>query len=82
MCPKRVEFKYKEGCARCDEQTRDMLTKFLETGKLEGEFAPRGTFSKNICYLNKTRQKVTENVVIDLLLMRRAILLISFITIK
>lgn len=60
MCPKRVEFKYKEGCARCDEQTRDMLTKFLETGKLEGEFAPRGTFYKNICYLNKTRQKVTR----------------------
>ena len=52
--------KYKEGCVRYDEQTRDVLTRFLETGKVKGKFVPRGQYYKNICYLNKTRQKVTR----------------------
>ena len=60
MCPRRVEMKYKEGCVRFDEQTRDVLTKFLGTGKVTGKFAPRGHYYKNICYLNKTSQKVTR----------------------
>ena len=38
MCPRRVEMKYKEGCVRYDEQTRDVLTRFLETGKVIGKF--------------------------------------------
>ena len=30
MCPRRVEMKYKEGCVRFNEQTRDVLTSFWE----------------------------------------------------
>lgn len=60
MCRKRIELLYKEGYARYDNQTRDMLTKFLDTGKVEACFAPRGHYYKNICYLNKTQQKVTK----------------------
>lgn len=52
--------KYKEGCVRYDEQTRDVLTRFLETGKVKGKFVRSGQYYKNICYLNKTRQKVTR----------------------
>lgn len=51
---------YKEGCVRYDIKTRDMLTKFLETGKLAAKFADRKPLFKNICYLNSTRQKVTK----------------------
>ena len=60
MCFRRVEMKYKEGCVRYDEQARDVLTKFLETGKVTGKFSPGGQYYKNICYLNKTRKKVTR----------------------
>ena len=61
MCPKRVELKYKEGCARHDTKTRDILIKFLVLGKAEPKFAPRSPLSKNICYLNSTRRKVTKD---------------------
>ena len=30
MCLRRLEMKYKEGCVRFDEQTRDVLTSFWE----------------------------------------------------
>ena len=56
MCPKRVQMKYKEGCSRYDIKTKDMLTKFLETGKVTTKFAEREPLYKNICYLNSTRQ--------------------------
>ena len=36
------------------------MAKFLETGKVTGKFAHRGQYYKNLCYLNKTRQKVTR----------------------
>ena len=62
MCPRRVELKYKEGCARYDTKTRDMLNTFLESGKVEPKFAPRQSLYKNICYLNSTRQKVTKDL--------------------
>lgn len=60
MCPQRQEMKYIESCARNDEKTRDMLTKFLKTGKVNPEFAGIGNYYKNICYLNKTRRKATK----------------------
>lgn len=60
MCPRRVQMKYKEGCARYDIKRRDTLTKFLETGKVAAKFADRKPLFKNICYLNSTRQKVTK----------------------
>ena len=47
-------------CARYDIKTRDILTKFLEIGKVTAEFADRKPLYKNICYLNSTRQKVTK----------------------
>lgn len=61
MCPRRVQMKYKEGCSRYDIKTKDMLTKFLETGKVTAKFALRKPLYKNICYLNSTRQNVTRD---------------------
>ena len=61
MCPRRVQMKYKEGCSRYDTKTKDMLTKFLETGKVTAKFAEREPLYKNICYLNSTRQNVTRD---------------------
>lgn len=52
--------KYKEGCPRYDSKTRDILTTFLETGKVTVKFADRKPLYKNICYLHSTRQKVTK----------------------
>lgn len=60
MCPRRVQMKYKEGCSRYDSKTRDILTKFLDTGKVTAKFTDRKPLHKNICYLNCTRQKVTK----------------------
>lgn len=48
MCPRRVQMKYKGGCSRYDIKTRDMLTKFLETGKVVTNFADRKPLYKNI----------------------------------
>lgn len=53
--------KNKEGCSRYDIKTKDMLTKFLETGKVTAKFADRKPLYKNICYLNSTRQNVTRD---------------------
>ena len=33
--------KYKEGCSCYDIKTKEMLTKFLETGKVTAKFADR-----------------------------------------
>ena len=52
--------KYKEGCSRYDIKAKNMLTKFLETGKVTAKFAEREPLYKNICYSNSTRQKVTR----------------------
>lgn len=41
-------------------KTRDMLAKFLKTGKVLPEFAGIGNYYKNICYLNKTRRIATK----------------------
>lgn len=60
MCPRRVQMKYKEGCSRYDIKAKNMLTKFLETGKVTAKFAEREPLYKNICYSNSTRQKVTR----------------------
>lgn len=61
MCPRRVQMKYKGGCSRYDIKTKDMLMKFLETGKVTAKFADREPLYKNICYLNSTRQNVTRD---------------------
>ena len=60
MCPERVKLEYIEGCSRYDTKTREKLTKFLKTGKIQPEFPAIGKYYKNICYLNKTRRTVTE----------------------
>lgn len=53
--------KYKEGCSRYDIKTKDILTKFLETGMVTVKFADRKPLYQNICYLNSTRQHVTRD---------------------
>ena len=60
MCPRRVKMKYIEDNAHYDPQTRDLLTKFLNSGKLEYKFTPPNDSSINICYLKKTRHRVTR----------------------
>lgn len=61
MCPERVELKYiLEGCSRYDTKIRNMLADFLKTGKVQPQFAAIGKYFKNICYLNETRNTVTE----------------------
>lgn len=50
-----------EGCSRYNIKTKEMLTKFLETGKVTAKFADREPLYKNICYLNSTRQNVTQD---------------------
>ena len=41
-------------------KTRDILCKFLKTGKVQPSFPAFGKYYKNICYLNKTRKIATE----------------------
>ena len=60
MCPRRVKMKYVEDNARYDPQTRDLLTEFLDSGKLKHQFQPPQDSYYNICYLNKTRRHVTQ----------------------
>ena len=44
-----------------------MLTKFLETGKVQAEFPAIGKYYKNICYLKKKPEKqLLDYVVITL----------------
>ena len=40
MCPRHVKMKYIEDNARYDPQTRDLLTEFLNSGKLKHNFEP------------------------------------------
>lgn len=60
MCPQRVEMKYIEEFARYDNQTCEILGKFLGKGKVTHKFMPIQPLYTNICYLNKTRRRVTE----------------------
>ena len=48
MCPERVKLEYIEGCSRYDTKTREKLTKFLKTGKIQPEFPAIGKYYKNI----------------------------------
>lgn len=54
------EMKYIEENARYNLQTRELLTKFLSSGALEHKFEPLQQSYINICYLNKTRRRVTQ----------------------
>ena len=60
MCPKRVKLECIKDCARYDENTDDMLAKFLETGKVQTKFSGIGKYYKNICYLDISRKTATE----------------------
>ena len=61
MCPKRVKMKYKPECARYDTPTKEFLDKFLQTYKIEETMLlPQPPYT-NICYLNKTRRRITED---------------------
>ena len=60
MCPRWVEMKYIEEYARYDQQTRDLLTKFLKSGTIKHQFQPPKDSYHNIWYLNKTRRHVTQ----------------------
>ena len=55
MCPKRVKMKYKPECARYDTPTKEFLDKIEET-----MLQPQPKYT-NICYLNKTRRRITED---------------------
>ena len=74
MCPRRVQMKYKEGCSRYDIKTKDMLTKFLETGKVTAKFADRKPLYKKylLFELNPTACMAHGIVVRDLPLAKHA----------
>ena len=57
---------YIEKSSRYDKKTYLILEKVLPTSTVKNTFSPIGQYYKNICYLNKTRRRVTkENVAID-----------------
>ena len=60
MCSRRVELEYIKGCVQYDERTRDMLSKFLQTGSITTKFSPLGQYYTNICYRNATRRKINK----------------------
>ena len=61
MCPTQVKMKNKPECSRYDTQTKEFLDKFLQTYKIE-ETMPAPLLSyTNICYLNKTRRRITND---------------------
>ena len=60
MCPRRIKMKDVEDNARYDPQTRDLLTEFLDSGKLKHQFQPPQDSYYNICYLNKTRRHISQ----------------------
>ena len=60
MRPRRIQMKYIEENARYDIQTRDLLTEFLKSGKLNHKFESPQDSYHNICYLNKTRRRITQ----------------------
>ena len=61
MCPNHIEMKYIEGSTRYDNERRVMLNNFLKYKNLRHKFQPIGSYYKNICWLNDTRRKVTED---------------------
>ena len=60
MCPEVNELTYIEESCRYDKQTHNMLSVFLKQNKVTTYINPIGEYNKNICYLNKTRKRVTE----------------------
>ena len=61
MCPERETLQYIEKSCRYDKKTHEMLDKFLKHGKISTYFEPVDKkLYKNICYLNSTRIKVTQ----------------------
>ena len=60
MCSRRVELEYIKGCVQYDERTRDMLSKFLQTGSITTKFSPLGQYYTNICYRNATRRRINK----------------------
>ena len=60
MCPNRVELEYIKGLSRYDHRMNELLSSFLKTSTLKHKFKPiNNTIMKHICYLNKTRKKIT-----------------------
>ena len=59
MCPRRRKLEYIEELARYE--TRLVLERFLKYKNIRHKFEPIGNYYKNICWLNETRQKVTED---------------------
>ena len=60
-CPDHIEMKYIEKSARYDKETKVMLNNFLKYKNLRHKFQPIGNYYKNICWLNDTLRKVTED---------------------
>lgn len=58
MCLERRYLEYIEDSSRYDKKTYNILKKFLRTGTVKNKFS--GQYYKNICYLNKTRRRVTK----------------------
>lgn len=56
MCPKRVKLECIKDCTRYDENTDDMLAKFLETGKVQTKFSGIGKYYKKHL-LSRYKQK-------------------------
>ena len=61
MCPRRRKLEYIEESARYDNETRLVLERVLKYKNIRHKFEPIGNYYKNICWLNETRQKVTED---------------------
>ena len=60
MCPNTIELKYIEESARYDKKTFDMLTNFLQTGRLNQKLANYTDTFVNICYFNSTRKEINK----------------------
>ena len=60
MCPNIIELEYIKGVSRYGDDMNKILTNFLNTGSIKHKFKPvDDTVMRNICYLNKTRKKIT-----------------------
>ena len=61
MCPNVTELQYIEGTSRYDRETFDLLKTLISTGDIRGHKLNTITDTwVNICYFNKTRNKVNE----------------------
>lgn len=60
MHPERQYLEYIEDSSRYDKKKYNILKKFLRTGTVKNKFSAIGQYYKNICYLNKTRRRVTK----------------------